>query len=84
MGLFQRRLKPETDLTNVPTDRLLREYQKLAGSGAYLHYVNQQTEFASKDDPVVVDADSMLADVNGVIVRGKVAEELKRRGLDVA
>ncbi len=76
-------IKPDTDLRGIPTDRLLQEYAKHAKAFATLNYMNQQAEFGTKEDPVSVDGQALLQSVQGLAIRQRVAEELKRRGVPV-
>jgi hypothetical protein len=82
VGLFRRRqIKPGDDLANISTELLLEEYVKHADALAKLNAINQMTEFATKDNPAVVDADFAMGALHGVVIRDAVRKELERRGV---
>ena len=81
MGLFDRKLKSGANLGGVPSDRLLREYQRTATASAYIVQANAAAEFATPDNPAVVDGASFLNSMNDMILHAEIGSELKRRGL---
>jgi hypothetical protein len=82
MGLFERRIKPGSDLSNIPTERLLREYAKHAGAAGYISYLNQQVEFRTSDKPVVASAEAFTNSIDGMVIRAEIGQELRRRGIE--
>jgi hypothetical protein len=79
MGLFDRflPLKHDSNLTNVPTERLLREHARVAAAGARLSYQAQQAEFSK-----VIDAAEFSGSVFDLVLKANIEGELKRRGIE--
>ena len=78
MGLFERKIRPDTNLTGIPTDRLLREYAATAKDKAAVVQANAAAEFATRDNPAQIDPTALT----GMMVHGLIRIELKRRGLE--
>lgn len=78
MGLFDRLLplKHDSDLTKVPTERLLREHARVADSGARLNFQAQQAEFSK-----VIDAEEFSGSIFGLVLKQNIEAELDRRGI---
>jgi len=81
MGLFERRLRPGSNLSGIPTDRLLRERTKTAEAVAYVSYINEKSEFHSTENPQVVDADMFFDSMQGLVLHSEIGQELQRRGI---
>jgi hypothetical protein len=75
-------IKLDTNLTDIPTDRLLQEYAKYADATARMNYINQRSEFATKDNPQTVNINELSFAMNGIILRAKIKTELNRRGIE--
>jgi hypothetical protein len=79
MGLFDRAITPYTDLTGIPTDRLLREYAATAKDEAAVVQAAAGPDLAATSDNIdQLDSNALI----GTMVRGLIADELKRRGLE--
>ena len=76
MGLFQRKITDSTDLSRLPTDRLLREHAAAKRAWAAFMEASARAEFTRTIDPSL-----MLKGVEGAGLKGRIEEELKRRGL---
>lgn len=81
MAFFERKIKPETDLRGIPTDRLLREFLKTKDAIATVNQANAAGEFATPENPVQLDGRALFDSINGMIVHAYIAEELERRGI---
>jgi hypothetical protein len=76
MGLFERKITAESNLSSIPTDRLLREHA--AASQAWSAFVEAQ---ARSEFTHTIDGDTMVRGIQGAALRAHIAEELERRGL---
>jgi len=83
VGLFQRRLRADSDLSNVPTDRLVREYSKHADDPALLNAMSQGAEFSSKENPLIVDPEAVMRFTDGAVLLVNITDELERRGVSL-
>ena len=81
MGLFQRRIRSDSDLTKIPTDRLLREYPKHADAPALLNAMSQGAEFSTKENPLSIDAAAVVRATHSAVLFMNIGEELRRRGV---
>lgn len=81
VGLFQRRIRVDSNLSSIPTDRLLREYLKHADAPALLNAMSQGAEFSSKENPLIVDPEAVMRLTDGAVLLVNIAAELKRRGV---
>ncbi|WP_405061296.1 hypothetical protein OG474_06535 [Kribbella sp. NBC_01505] len=81
MGLFTRKIKQGSNLTGMPTDRLLREYAETAGGTAFVAEQNAKAEFATPENPVVMNAEHFAWAINAMVIHQEIGAELERRGL---
>ena len=71
------RVRPNSDLSTVATDRLLREYARYAGAGAALREISERAESSSGR----VDIRELEIAVDGIVMRAKIFTELEERGV---
>lgn len=81
MGLFNRKIRQGSNLTGIPTDRLLREYAETAGGTAVIAEQNARAEFATPENPAIMNVEQFSWALNAMIVHAEIGSELERRGL---